>query len=312
MNHFHKPLYISNGINNEIEGLKQALSLARYNASTLNILIICPDIPKELQNYFEQYATALKNQLTQTVRATCELLNIIPENLPVHITLSNHAKPVVEVVHHVLRHNYDLVIKEAESGGNSQGFKALDMSLLRKCPCPVWLCRPIAHHCEAVRVGVAIDPENSAPESIDLAIRLLQISRTIADSSNKELHIISCWDYEFEGYLRKNMWFEIPDAQLQETVNSVRSEHEEALKHLIHISKIGGNIRIHHIRGRADQVIPEYVKEQNINILVMGTLARTGIPGFIIGNTSENVVQKLTCSLVAMKPSGFVSPIKAY
>lgn len=49
-----------------------------------------------------------------------------------------------------------------------------------------------------------------------------------------------------------------------------------------------------------------------MDILVMGTVARTGIPGFIIGNTAENVFQKLSCSLMALKPQGFVSPMKAY
>ena len=44
----------------------------------------------------------------------------------------------------------------------------------------------------------------------------------------------------------------------------------------------------------------------------MGTVARSGIPGFLIGNTAEDIVQKLTCSLVALKPNDFVSPVAAY
>lgn len=52
------------------------------------------------------------------------------------------------------------------------------------------------------------------------------------------------------------------------------------------------------------------VTQENIDILVMGTLARTGIAGFVIGNTAENIVQSIECSLVALKPEGFVSPIK--
>ncbi|MFO0070344.1 MAG: universal stress protein, partial [Alphaproteobacteria bacterium] len=30
------------------------------------------------------------------------------------------------------------------------------------------------------------------------------------------------------------------------------------------------------------------------------------------GNTAENILQKLSCSLLALKPNGFVSPVKAY
>jgi len=52
--------------------------------------------------------------------------------------------------------------------------------------------------------------------------------------------------------------------------------------------------------------------ETKIDILIMGTVARTGISGFIIGNTAENILQKIDCSLLALKPQGLVSPVKAY
>ncbi|CSI61259.1 universal stress protein family 1 [Vibrio cholerae] len=64
---------------------------------------------------------------------------------------------------------------------------------------------------------------------------------------------------------------------------------------------------IHHLHGKPDELIPEWVTQENIDILVMGTLARTGIAGFVIGNTAENIVQSIECSLVALKPEGFVS-----
>jgi len=44
----------------------------------------------------------------------------------------------------------------------------------------------------------------------------------------------------------------------------------------------------------------------------MGTVARTGILGCLMGNTAENIVVELKCSLLALKPGGFVSPVKAY
>ena len=59
-------------------------------------------------------------------------------------------------------------------------------------------------------------------------------------------------------------------------------------------------------------MIPKHLEDNKIDILVMGTVARTGIQSFVIGNTAENVLQKVTCSLLALKPNGFVSPVKAY
>lgn len=41
-------------------------------------------------------------------------------------------------------------------------------------------------------------------------------------------------------------------------------------------------------------------------------VGRTGIPGFVIGNTAEDTLREIRCSLLALKPNGFVSPVKAY
>jgi len=41
----------------------------------------------------------------------------------------------------------------------------------------------------------------------------------------------------------------------------------------------------------------------------MGTVARTGIQGFIMGNTAENILNQLDCSVLAVKPPGFVTPV---
>jgi nucleotide-binding universal stress UspA family protein len=41
----------------------------------------------------------------------------------------------------------------------------------------------------------------------------------------------------------------------------------------------------------------------------MGTVARTGIPGLIIGNTAEAILDQITCSVLAAKPPGFVTPV---
>jgi nucleotide-binding universal stress UspA family protein len=46
------------------------------------------------------------------------------------------------------------------------------------------------------------------------------------------------------------------------------------------------------------------------DLVVMGTIARTGISGFIIGNTAESILDQLTCSVLAVKPPGFVTPVK--
>jgi nucleotide-binding universal stress UspA family protein len=41
----------------------------------------------------------------------------------------------------------------------------------------------------------------------------------------------------------------------------------------------------------------------------MGTVARTGISGFVMGNTAETILSQIDCSVLAIKPPGFETPV---
>ena len=61
--------------------------------------------------------------------------------------------------------------------------------------------------------------------------------------------------------------------------------------------------------GRPDQVILKCIREYHIDLLVLGTLGRAGVPGVMIGNTAERLLPEVTCSVLAVKPPGFRCPI---
>jgi nucleotide-binding universal stress UspA family protein len=52
------------------------------------------------------------------------------------------------------------------------------------------------------------------------------------------------------------------------------------------------------------------VAELQADLFVVGAVARTGISGVIIGNTAEAILNQLTCSVLAIKPPGFNTPVK--
>ncbi len=311
MRHYHNLLYVSHGTMDETEGLKQALNLARNNGAPLKILIVRPAFPDKFPEHRKKYEESLLEQTKTLVKATQAAIKIEAGSVDISMALVGDKTPTINIIQHVLQQGHDLVIKEATPRDKKSGFKAIDMDLLRKCPVPVWLCRPLNQSRQHIQVAVAIDPESQEPSAAHLSRRMLELSRRLADSCSGELHIIACWDYEFEAYLRGNMWIKTSDDEITQTVLKAQNQHRAALDELIKSSEIVGAQHIHHLRGKATTLIPDLVQDKGIDILVMGTVARTGIPGFIIGNTAENIIQKLTCSLIALKPQGFVSPVKA-
>jgi nucleotide-binding universal stress UspA family protein len=65
----------------------------------------------------------------------------------------------------------------------------------------------------------------------------------------------------------------------------------------------------HLVKGLARKEIPALANQIEADMVVMGTVVRTGIPGFIMGNTAETILNQIDCSVLAIKPSGFVTPI---
>lgn len=313
MRNFHNILYASSGMGDETEGLRQALSLARNNRTAVRFMLVYPELPKNLEVYRETFEASLRSQAESAVQTARAVLNMNEGEAPVRVDMkSEDLPPAITIIRHVLRDGHDLVIKEAEPKEGGKGFSSTDMTLLRKCPCPVWLARPIARSREEMRVAVAISPESRDEKESDLSIRLLLLSRSLADTCSGELDIISCSDYQFEQYLRRSPRVSIPEETILSAMQRVQNQHHAFLGRLIQDSGIGGNYHIRYLRGQAGKAIPNFVETYAVDILVMGTVARSGILGFLIGNTAESIMTELGCSLLALKPNSFVSPVKAY
>ena len=71
----------------------------------------------------------------------------------------------------------------------------------------------------------------------------------------------------------------------------------------------GINPQVHLTEGNAKDVILSLAREEHIEIIVMGTVGRIGLPGLFIRNTAEEVLRQVDCSVLTVKPGGFVTPV---
>ena len=56
--------------------------------------------------------------------------------------------------------------------------------------------------------------------------------------------------------------------------------------------------------------IERLAEEADIDLIVMGTAGRSGVAGFFIGNTAEDMLQSVHCAVLVVKPPGFITPIR--
>jgi len=216
------------------------------------------------------------------------------------------------IIRKVLREGCDLLIKAPQPAASS-GFPLfghVDRQLIRKCPCPVWIDQPS----DARRVLAAVDPApfREAPgvdrEREALNADILEMAALIARIEGADLEVLHAWSFGRERSLQSRAGLEAEAvARLGE---SVRGEHERALSGLLAPYRSQLN-RVHLLKGDPAREMARLTENRPFDVIVMGTVCRTGVAGMLIGNTAEAVLDQVSCSLLTLKPRGFVSPVEA-
>jgi universal stress protein E len=112
-----------------------------------------------------------------------------------------------------------------------------------------------------------------------------------------------------EGYLKS--WGHNSEVDRLELIMKDKFDRQKRFDHFINKHFVDGKLPITElIEGTAQEEIPKYIAKQNIDLLVMRTVCRTGITGLFIGNTAESILSEVSCSVLTLKPVGFTSPIK--
>jgi nucleotide-binding universal stress UspA family protein len=229
--------------------------------------------------------------------------------------------PFLEVIREVLRTGRDLVIKSPEPREwLDRLFDSDDMHLLRKCPCPVWLIKPQAPKTfRRILATVDVDAGYPAAEMDTrhaLNRQILELATSLALSEFAELHIAHAWRAIGESAMRGG-FMQTSEKNITAYVEQVRRDHALGLNTLMH--EVTGNLdpaaldylkpQTHLVKGWARKEIPALARQIDADLVVMGTVARTGISGFLMGNTAETILNQIDCSVLAIKPPGFLTPV---
>lgn len=298
MKRFKNILVVYDGSVGAEDALTQATTLAEANGARLKVV----DLAEEGRYSFDRVRENERrlHRLIPTLRT--ERLQDVEAKVLVGI-------PFIEVIREVQRGEHDLVIASAEGGSviSSVFFGSTAAHLIRKCPCPVWISKP-GQTIPYQRLLAAIDPKPGDPVSIALNDKIIQLATSLAQANKAHLDIVHAWEV-----LGKDA-----DTLASETPEGVRSailaKHEEAertaITTFLQRHELGG---VDHDlllrRDRPERAIVETVQRSDAGLIVMGTVDRVGIPGFLIGNAAESVLEAVTCGVLAIKPDSFASPV---
>jgi len=204
----------------------------------------------------------------------------------------------LELIYCVLRNKHDLVIIGARGASAVERFflGSTGIRLMRNCPCPVW----VVHRHDEYKIDSVLIANDLSP----ISNQAMELGCSMADAHDAELHVLSVLEQPGE------------DASLA-TVVATKSDHdnfreiaEQEIQAQLNRIEPKQSPHLHILEGVADSVIVEQLDKLRVDLLVMGTISRTGIQGLLTGNTAERLLPRIACSVLAIKPDDFVCPIQ--
>ncbi|WP_461519953.1 universal stress protein [Porticoccus sp.] len=229
----------------------------------------------------------------------------------------------IQIIKSVLNKQHDLVIKCAEdTDWVDRLFGSEDMHLLRKCPCPVLMLKPDQR--DSFRnILATVDVGDDSSELDDGRVQerlnkeVLAYSVALCIPELTEIYVGSAWEAYAEDFYRYGVFSQLPEDKVDLYVAQVRRECSDNLEILVR--EMGDMLgkdavqylqpRTYLVKGKPSKEIPLMAEKYGIDLIVMGTVGRIGVPGLIIGNTAESILEQVKCSVLAIKPEGFETPV---
>ncbi|TWX71974.1 universal stress protein UspE [Colwellia demingiae] len=227
-------------------------------------------------------------------------------NSPIAITSKVvwHNRPFEAIINQVIEHKYDLVVKGTHQHDKFKSvvFTPTDWHILRKCPCPVLLVKEHEWPQQG-NILAAVNVGSDEAEHLSLNEAITKQAKNIAKLITANVHLVN----SFPG-TPVNIAIEIPEFDASEYNSAMQAHHKEAMsKHANSFDIPLGNTYVE--EGLPEAVIEQAALKIDAELVILGTIGRTGISAALIGNTAEHVIDQLDCDVLALKPEGYISPL---
>lgn len=306
---FQKILAVIDNDTEQQKSLARAIEIAQKNQATITAFLTIYDFSYEMttmlsmderENMRQAVIDDRKEWLSHLIN-----VNFSQSASTIDIKVVWHNRPYESIIYEVIEERYDLIVKGTHQHDTLKSviFTPTDWHIMRKAPVPVLLVKehdwPIGGQIvAAVNVGVDIDEHKSLNDEITR--HALQFANLLKSS----VHLVNA----FPGS-PTNIVIEIPEFDPVHYTKNIKHHHTQALQELANRHHIVDN-NCHLDQGLPEDVIPKYAENLDAELVVLGTVGRQGISAALIGNTAEHVIDKLDCDVLAIKPAGFVCPIK--
>lgn len=233
------------------------------------------------------------------------VINDLDISLQIDCQVVWHNRPFEAIIERVIEHSHDIVIKGTHQHDKLKSvvFTPTDWHILRKCPCPVLLVKDHEWP-QNGNIIAALNVGSDEEEHQSLNVKITEEAKQLATLIEANVHLVN----SFPG-TPINIAIEIPEFNAADYTENMLKHHQKAM--VSHANKFDISvINTHVVEGLPETVIEQVAEQIDAELVVLGTIGRTGISAALIGNTAEHVIDQLKCDVLAVKPTGYISPLQ--
>ncbi len=198
------------------------------------------------------------------------------------------------VIETATKHRADFVVKPMRQHSLFETVvrTTTDWNLIRHCPFPLLLVSDQ----DTIRnkpVLAAVDVCSGDDNHDQLNAVVLDSARRLSSVLDSPTHTVNSWRAPTQMMAVGSI-----DTTPYPSPENLRREHEEALNNVTQELTIAKN---HLGEGSPTFVINEVANDISAGVVVLGTVARKGISGALIGNTAEGVLESAHCDVMVVK-----------
>jgi universal stress protein E len=209
-----------------------------------------------------------------------------------------HAPLEEGIGHHVIRTRPDLVVKSTprHPAAPRVAMTRTDWALIRQVPAPLLLVGPRTWP-EAPRVAAAVDAGMAAEHPLPLDSTLVEEARGFASALGGSLEIFHV--------------LQTPPHLPGERVSTEQREDFHAQGRLAaqRLARRANAANVRFAAGRVTEALVALVTQHAPSILAMGAVARPRWVHSAASGTAAQMLERVDCDLLVVKPPGFVSPL---
>ncbi len=308
MTAYQKPLALIDALHPIPAELQLAAALSDKNA-TLTLLDVVSD-QGWTWNLLGKKAELIRNKLqAEKLLAIDKLAKEEAAKTGLQVTHQiAQGKTGLAVIKQVGAGQHDLVVLQAKGPHSRRagGIGDTGWELLRKCPCNVLLVGQQPNGPIPKKVLVSLDAAAEDARHMALNQKIFAAAAAIAVKLGASLTAIHCWAIYGESLVRDYM----TAAEFKDIEQATHDLGQTGLQTLCaELTEKPAELHLKMLRGLPNAEIPAFANANQFDLAVMGTVARSGISGALLGNTAEEVLPRLQGSILAIKPDDFVGPV---